>query len=156
MKQLNKALFIDLDGTIIKTKSGNTFPIDIYDWEFNTGVLTKLKHYSNENYVICIVTNQGGIEMGHITDEEFQNKISVIIQEIEDYIRTGISAVYCPSMNGYHRKPMPGMAYKLAIELHLDLKNSIMVGDREEDKGFAEMAQIGTFVHVNDFTGNYK
>ena len=29
---MNKALFLDLDGTLIETRSGNTFPKDEKDW----------------------------------------------------------------------------------------------------------------------------
>ena len=149
--QFNRALFLDLDGTIIITKSGKNFPTDIDDWMFIPKVLDNIKFYSDQGYIICIVTNQGGIELGYITHENIDNKLKDITKEIEHRIGTYVNTVYCPYMSGYHRKPNPGMAYKMALELELDLKNSIMVGDSESDKTFAENANIGNFCYITEF-----
>ena len=152
----NKGLFLDLDGTIITTKSGNKFPDDEHDWKFLPKVLDKIKFYSDQGYIVCITTNQGGIEMGKVTQEVIENKLRDITQEIESNIRTDVNTVYCPSMNGYHRKPNPGQAYTLALELELDLSESIMVSDFERDKIFATNAGIGTFMWASDFTQYYQ
>lgn len=153
--KFNKALFLDLDGTIITTRSGETFPKTIDDWKFLPNVLNKIKFYSDEGYIVCIVTNQGGIELGYVTQEDFETKFSNIIAEIEQFIRTDVNALYCMYMNGYYRKPNPGMAYQLAQDLSLNLKNSIMVGDSDSDKEFADNAGIGTFMFATDFTERY-
>jgi D-glycero-D-manno-heptose 1,7-bisphosphate phosphatase len=152
----NKGLFLDLDGTVITTKSGKEFPTDINDWRFTPNMLSKIKFYSDQGYVVCIVTNQGGIELGHITTENITSKLRNIGEEIEQYIRIDVNTIYCPYMKGYHRKPNPGMAYTLALELELDLKGSIMVGDAKSDEEFAINAGIGTFMYVSDFTEYYK
>lgn len=153
--KFNKALFLDLDGTIITTKSGDTFAKNIDDWKFLPNVLNRIKFYADEGYIICIVTNQGGIELGYITKEDFEAKFSAIIAEIEQFIRTDVNALYCMYMDGYYRKPNPGMAYQLAQELSLNLKNSIMVGDSDSDKEFADNAGIGNFMFATDFTQRY-
>lgn len=154
--RLNKALFLDLDGTIIRTKSGSEFPKNEDDWKFLPGILNKIKKYSEDGYVICIVSNQGGIEMGHVTHEFVNNRLLKISNEIEDYIRIGINTIYCPSIDmTYDRKPNPGMAYTLALQLNLNLRESIMVGDAESDKLFAYNAGIGEFFYATDFTQVY-
>ena len=55
-----KILFIDLDGTLIHTASGKTFPEGVWDMKFDFEVLDKIKEYGFK--AICIITNQGGIE----------------------------------------------------------------------------------------------
>ena len=56
-----KVLFIDLDGTLIKTISGKTFPEDITDFRIQLPVLNKvIEKFPNLGYFF-IVTNQGGI-----------------------------------------------------------------------------------------------
>ena len=55
-----KILFADLDGTLIDTVSGETFPKGIWDMAFKFNVLDKVKEL-NPLYLL-IVTNQGGIE----------------------------------------------------------------------------------------------
>lgn len=154
MLQLNKALFLDLDGTIIKTKSGETFAKDINDWEFISGVLPAIKRYVEKGYIIVIVSNQGGIELGYHTASYIEDKIQNIRREIEDYIRIDVNISYCPYMDGYYRKPNPGMAYHFAIALNLDLRKSIMIGDNKSDNEFAVMAGIGGYLHVTQFADN--
>lgn len=59
--ETKKVLFIDLDGTLIKTISGKTFPEDITDFRIQLPVLDKIKEtFPNLSYFF-IVTNQGGI-----------------------------------------------------------------------------------------------
>lgn len=151
MIQLNKALFLDLDGTIIKTKSGEKFPTKIEDWEFISNVLPAIKRYSEKGYLIIIVSNQGGVELGFVTNDFISTRFNIIRKEIEDYIRADVNMAYCPSMDHYDRKPNPGMAYYFAINLNLDLRKSIMVGDNESDANFAIMAGIGAYLHISQF-----
>jgi D-glycero-D-manno-heptose 1,7-bisphosphate phosphatase len=152
----NKGLFLDLDGTIITTKSSGKFPIDEFDWKFLPRVLEKIKFYSDQGYIICITSNQGGVEIGRVTKEAIDRKLDAITKEIEAAIRTDVNTVYCPNMNGYHRKPNPGQAYTLALQLEIDLSDSIMVSDFKRDEEFAKNAGIGTFMWASDFTQYYQ
>ncbi len=134
MRAVNKGLFLDLDGTIIRTKSGKTFPVTKDDWEFNGDILKRIEKYVDMGWTILIVTNQGGIEAGHVTMNDFRHKIRKIIGEI-------IVATGCPfsriayrfsisnNPDDFYRKPNPGMGYDLAITHILNLSESVMVGD---------------------------
>lgn len=67
-----KVLFADLDGTLIDTVSGNTFPNGIWDMKFKFDVLDAIKKLAPE--YVFIVTNQGGIEKGLVKEENFIDK----------------------------------------------------------------------------------
>ena len=67
-KDAGLALF-DLDGTLRKTKSGETFINEPKDQILFDGVLDKLKALKALNYSIYGVSNQGGISAGHKTLE---------------------------------------------------------------------------------------
>jgi len=149
---LNKALFIDLDNTLIKTISGKTFPLGISDWKLNEALLPIIERAVKRNYIIAIVTNQGGIEEGFITEAQFISKLDDIIKELikklNKYKGVRIVSEYCKSYKEvYERKPNPGMGYAIALDFNIDMKNSIMIGDREEDKGFADNCNL-TFYNV--------
>lgn len=61
-----KVLFCDMDGTLIETASGETFPKGIWDMKFKFDVLDAIKNLNPEE--IFIVTNQGGIEKGMVPE----------------------------------------------------------------------------------------
>lgn len=140
-QQKVKALFIDLDHTIIETKSGNSFPKDKDDWKFKKGILGKMYDYYKNGYVIYIVTNQGGIDDGYVTVQEFMDKLNLIIATIREYLNDcrGDAIAYndkdlFPAVQyrvGLHkgskyRKPN---ASWIDEELFIDKKESLMVGD---------------------------
>ena len=59
-----KIVFIDLDGTLIKTKSGSKFPKGVWDMDLNLKVFEQLKKMQPS--AIFIVSNQGGIQLNLI------------------------------------------------------------------------------------------
>lgn len=153
---MNKAVLIDLDGTIIETKTGSKFPIDKNDWMFTTNILTSLENVFRNHYKICIITNQGGISEGYVDEADFIEKIETIIEKIESstVIPKGyIKYFYCKEFDAtnFHRKPNPGMAYECALEFEINLSESVMVGDMASDKEFAINSGIGVFVWAEDF-----
>jgi DNA 3'-phosphatase len=81
-------LFMDLDGTIIDTVSGKTFPDFIGDFKFKTGILESLKNfvYKNNTKYLFIVSNQGGIGNGFVKEKSFNKKIDFICCCLEDFI----------------------------------------------------------------------
>jgi DNA 3'-phosphatase len=160
---MTPALFLDLDGTLIQTKSGKRFPKDITDWKFIDKTVEVIKLSADQGLPVIIVTNQGGIEKGFMSKEDFQLKIKTIIETLEAqipnlYIYPFFCAVNDPE--DYYRKPNPGMAYKAAIFHQLDLKKSIMIGDASgkpgnhsaDDKNFARNGGIGRYVDIEDLT----
>ena len=60
--ETKKVLFIDLDGTLIKTISGKTFPEDITDFRIQLPVLNKIVEKLLNLKKFFIVTNQGGLK----------------------------------------------------------------------------------------------
>lgn len=127
----------DMDGTLIKTVSGNVFPKSIDDWQLNMNeVPAKLKKLHDNGFKIVVFTNQAGIENKRITVDEVKKKIKLIQQRIEVpmqfFVATG-STIY--------RKPRTGM-WKLLEEsfndgIKIDRSASFYCGDaagRAENK----------------------
>ena len=71
-----KIIIADLDGTLIKTISGETFPKGVWDMQLRFDVLDKIKEMS-PRYVF-IVSNQGGIEKGFVAKDAFCAKIEYV------------------------------------------------------------------------------
>ena len=153
------ALFVDLDGTVRETRSGQVHPTEPWDQYLLPGVAEQLAAYQARGYLIVGVTNQGGVAFGALTERDVQR----INQHLMKTLAPGLFELilYCPyhphgwvkdyQRNAPCRKPNPGMAYEARDRLSLDLAASIMVGDREVDRLFAEHAGIGSFFWARDF-----
>lgn len=129
----NKALFIDRDGTIHVDKVETR---KIEDLEFLDGIFSLLITANKLGYKVIIVTNQSGIGKGHYDICEMKKFNDYMIRELE---RNGVevSALYfCPHKNQDNcqcKKPKDGMFRRAAMELNIDLSQSIMIGDQSLD-----------------------
>jgi D-glycero-D-manno-heptose 1,7-bisphosphate phosphatase len=64
---MNRLLLIDKDGTVTRTKSGETFVQSWNDQELIPGVAQSLYEHRKQGYTPIIITNQGGVAAGHKT-----------------------------------------------------------------------------------------
>ena len=70
-----KVIFADLDGTLIETISGETFPKGIWDMRIKFDVLDAIKKIKPK--CLLIVTNQGGIEKGFVNRRNLNEFYSI-------------------------------------------------------------------------------
>lgn len=149
---MQTAIFLDLDHTLIRPASGATFPKDSTDWEFMPGMLERLcQALTAYPRPIVIVTNQGGVPAGYHTQEEIEAKLDAIKHAMRGSLPDFGVHHYCAYADDYDRKPLPGMAYRAALALDLDLAGSMMVGDLPSDLTFAQNAGIRHFHWAKDF-----
>lgn len=148
-------LFIDLDGTLIKTISGKTFPEDVTDFRIRKEVIDKITEKLPNLERIAIVSNQGGIDE-YVDEEEFNAKLKAIVEFVYLYAsiwydypkrdgdgRTfGVDSRYCPGYKGDspNRKPNPGMleASVMHYERYVGLISKdemMMIGDASGKPG---------------------
>lgn len=148
--------FVDLDGTIIETKSGKTFPTDKHDWKLKPKVVSKIKSLIDKHdYKIVLVTNQAGISRGHVKSDEFLEKLESIKSHLPwEFLDHFIAT----SMNSVLRKPkVAGILAELSKKGIKPSHFSVMIGDAggrpkdfsDSDLKFAENLGI-EFIHVDD------
>ncbi|EGD74947.1 hypothetical protein PTSG_12542 [Salpingoeca rosetta] len=119
----------DMDGTIIKTKSGRRFPTGPSDWVFwDDAVIKKLRDLHSNNTKIVFFTNQAGIEKKNTS-------VSSITSKIEDILETlgfPVTVLVCTGHNHY-RKPSIRLWEYFAEHCNdggeIDLQRSVFVGD---------------------------
>lgn len=126
-----KVIFADLDGTLINTISGETFPKGIWDMKINFDVLNKIKEINP--ICLLIVTNQGGIEKGFVDKRNFEFKMEYICRSIKEYTGVEVEYSYCTSNNkdNVYRKPNIGMIDSLIFRM---IKKNIIKNGIETDK----------------------
>lgn len=132
---MNKALFLDRDGVVNKEKN---YLYKIEEFEFIDGVFETCKYFQGKGYLIIIITNQAGIARGRYTEEDFEILTKWMTKEFEKE-NIKISKVYhCPHHPDFSgececRKPNPKMILEAQKDFNIDLKNSILIGDKNSD-----------------------
>ena len=144
LKQKQKAVFLDRDGTINKYIG---FLRNIDEFELLPGVAEAVRLINASGYLAIVVTNQPVIARGEVTVpqlQEIHNKMETLLGDEGAYLD---AIYYCPHHphKGYEgevpelkidcdcRKPKPGMLLKAAEEFNIDLSQSWMIGDGEND-----------------------
>lgn len=139
-----KAIFLDRDGTINKYVG---FLRKEEEFELLPGVAEAIKIINKSGYLAVVITNQPVIARGEVKYsqlENIHNKMETLLGKEGAYL-DGI--YFCPHHphSGYEgevkelkidcdcRKPKPGMLLKAAEDLNIDLSQSYMVGDGEND-----------------------
>lgn len=151
---MRKALFLDLDGTVRGClKKEQLCPNKLNEQFILPKVKDKVWAYKNDGYAIVGVTNQGGVGLGYLSADTCQAisaETNLLLKGVFDRI---YEAMAKPADRHYWTKPNPGMIEKAADDLHLDLENSIMVGDRESDMKASRAAGVGQFIFAKEFFG---
>ena len=149
------AVFLDRDG-VINREDGYVHDVD--EFHFIDGVFDACREMSKAGYRLIIITNQAGIARGYYTEGDYHHLTSWMLKEFRLHGVEIDGVYYCPhhpvhGVGGYRRdcdcrKPAPGMILRAAKEHSLDLRRSILVGDKATDIEAGRAAGIGCCVLV--------
>lgn len=137
---MNKAIFLDRDGTINVEKH---YLHKIEDFEFLPGVIEGLKILQDAGFLLIIVTNQSGIGRGYYSEEDFNVLTKWMMQTLEQSGVNITQVYFCPHLpdaiiEKYRkdcdcRKPRLGMYLKAVEDYDIDLSQSYVIGDKIRD-----------------------
>ena len=144
MSNKRKAVFLDRDGVINKDNGLVYQPSQLV---LIDGVEDALRYIHHKGYLAVVVTNQSVIARNLCTFDEL-DAINAYMETLLGKRNAYIDALYfCPHHphSGYPeerkeykivcncRKPAPGLLLKAAKELHINLSESMMIGDMASD-----------------------
>ena len=153
LKNKQKAIFLDRDGTINKMVGFVTKP---EQFELIEGAAEAIKAINKSGYLAIVVTNQPVIARGDCTFEELQtihDKMETVLGKVGAFV----DAIYvCPhhTDKGFEgerpeykcncdcRKPKPGLLQQAAKDFNIDLSESYMIGDSHRDVEAGEYAGV--------------
>jgi D,D-heptose 1,7-bisphosphate phosphatase len=147
---MNKAIFLDRDGTINYDVG---YLSQIKDISIFDGVIPSLKSFKEAGFLNLIITNQSGIARGFfnksdlfILHDEFKRLLTVNdLQLIDDIFYSpfhieGKIPEFTKNCNS--RKPGTGMIDEAVIKYNIDLSKSYFIGDSIVDMQCAENAGL--------------
>lgn len=131
---LNPAIFLDRDGVLNKSivHNGKPYaPRSMEAFEILPGVQKLLHLLKDFGYKLIVVTNQPDVGNGLVEKQ--------IVDSMHEYIKQNLPidqikvCYHSQKAECLCRKPKPGMLTEAANELKIDLKKSVMIGDRLGD-----------------------
>ena len=161
LKNKQKAIFLDRDGTINKMVGFVTKP---EQFELIEGAAEAIKTINKSGYLAIVVTNQPVIARGDCTFEELQTIHDKMETELGK-VGAFVDAIYvCPhhTDKGFEgerpeykcncdcRKPKPGLLLQAAKDFNIDLSESYMIGDSHRDVEAGENAGVKKSIKVEE------
>ncbi|MGM8366552.1 D-glycero-alpha-D-manno-heptose-1,7-bisphosphate 7-phosphatase [Virgibacillus sp. W0181] len=145
---MNKAIFLDRDGVINEVLSKRVnFVNTPKDFYLLKGAGKAIKQFNDAGYKVFVVTNQGGIGLGYMSEDSLLAVHDKMVDEVEAYGGIIDDIAYCPHephANCACRKPKPRMILNLAKQYNIILAESYMVGDRAPDIEAGRLARTKT------------
>lgn len=155
---MNKAVFLDRDGTINVEKH---YLYKIEDFEFLPGVIEGLKLLQEAGYLLIVITNQSGIGRGYYSEEDFNILNHWMLETLEENGVTVNAVYYCPHLPDAQvekyrkececRKPKLGMFLQAIEDFEIDLNKSYAIGDKIRDCAICkESSCCGFLIYDNE------
>lgn len=127
---LNRAIFIDRDGTIIDERNYLRRPEDV---AVLPGVGAALRRLQEAGYQLFIVSNQSGVGRGYFTLADVE-RVNAHLAGLLAADGVRFQKVYiapeAPDQPSRGRKPSPQFLFDARDEFSLDLAQSYMIGDK--------------------------
>jgi D-glycero-D-manno-heptose 1,7-bisphosphate phosphatase len=127
---MNRAVFLDRDGTIIAEKN---YLHRLEDVEIFSGAGSALARMLAAGFRLFMVSNQSGVGRGYFTLADVENVNRHLVRELgRDGAR--FEKIYiapeAPDAPSRGRKPSPQFLFDARDEFGLDLSGSFMIGDK--------------------------
>jgi len=152
-----KLCIFDVDGTLVRTKSGATFRKSADDWKWLPRRLQMIHSLIDSGIIVAIATNQGGVAFGYMKAQDILSELTRMCVEARIYPDRLYVCYSHPkaSLDQYRedsdrRKPGPGMLREAMSDFQINSEDTLMVGDRPEDEQAAKAAGVD-FIHADEY-----
>lgn len=130
---MKRALFLDRDGVTIDYIPYLSRPEQV---SLPKGAGEALKQWQNRGYQLVIVTNQSGISRGYFSHEDVEAIHQRIIEEYRYFEVEFDDILMCPHQPSDKcecRKPSPFLILNYSEKHHINLSQSLFIGDAPSD-----------------------
>lgn len=137
---MNKAIFLDKDGTVVKNIPYN---VDVKKIMLLPFVGEGLRMLSSLGYQLIIFSNQSGVARGYFDERDLQKSYKKLTELLKPYGVSLDGFYYCPhhpegkiakyTKKCRCRKPSPELLYRASKTHRIDLSKSFVIGDILDD-----------------------
>ncbi len=144
-----KAVFLDRDGTLNEEMGYINHLVRFRLFDFTAAAI---KCFNDLGYLVFIITNQAGLARGYFDESLLNDVHKLMLAQLGEKDAHVKKIYFCPYLEDAKiekykkedncRKPKPGMILQAQKEFNLDLKNSVIIGDRYKDMEMGFMLNI--------------
>ena len=135
-----RAVFLDRDGTINEDRGYIGDPEDVALIAYAAEAIKKL---NEQDIPVIVITNQSGIGRGYYGEAELKavnKRFEDLLLEYEAHIEGLYYCPHLPTEGCECRKPATRLINEAANDHDIDLKESVMVGDKVSDMELGQRA----------------
>ena len=158
VRNMISAVFLDRDG-VINVDHGYVSTWE--QFEFLPGASEALRELQDAGYLLIVVSNQSGIGRGYYSERDLHTLNQAIAEHLDSTLGVTLSGFYhCPhhptEAEGEFRqqcdcrKPAPGMIQQAVLDHGIDVKTSLLVGDKDSDIEAGRAAGVARLFKVVD------
>src|SRR3989344_1585464 len=160
---MKKALFIDRDGVInrlVKYDSGWDSPQKTLDVRLVKDIEEVIYWVNQQKIPVIEISNQPGVaksKMDQKTSDAIEKKVHQLLEEKRVFIDKAYVCPHHPKAivprlrkNCNCRKPKSGLILKASKELGINLKKSILLGDKDSDVAAAKNAGVKSIIYLHN------
>ena len=146
---MNKAIFFDRDGTLVKLIYRKDINIYSGPWNVNELDLYDIINISKlKNYLLFLVTNQSDVRKGYPTSMknlmDIHSRFHNILESKNIHFTEYYYCFHNDEDNCICRKPSPYFLLEAAKKYNVNLSESWMIGDRDKDMKCGKLAGCKT------------
>ena len=132
---MNRAVFLDRDGTIIADVGYLRDPEQV---RLLSGAAQAIRRLNENGWLAVVVTNQSGIARGLLTEEDYrrtERRLDELLAQAGAHVEGHYWCPHLPDVSGHCECRKPGtLLYRQAADrFDIDLGKSWWVGDRARD-----------------------
>ena len=158
VRGMTSAVFLDRDG-VINVDHGYVSTWE--QFEFLAGVPEALRELQDAGYLLIVVSNQSGIGRGYYSERDLSALNQAIAEHLSNTVGVTLSGFYhCPHhpteaegefrQQCHCRKPAPGMIQQAVLDHGIDVRTSLLVGDKDSDIEAGRAAGVARLFKVVD------
>lgn len=143
---MNKAIFLDRDGTI-NVDTGYTHKIK--DLEFEQKAIQGLQILQNLGYKLIIITGQSGIGRNYYSEQDYHKFMNELYRRLKKEgikIEKDYFCPHAPEDNCNCRKPKTKMLEQAITDFNINISKSWVIGDKTDDIEMGRRANCRTIL----------
>ena len=144
-------MFLDRDGVINEKPAPGEYIRSPEEFRLIPNAVDWIRLFNALGLLVIVITNQRGIALGLMTEEDLGQIHRKMISDLAAKGARIDDIFYCPHAEDSCtcRKPKPGLVYEAQKKWHIDLAQSLLLGDSENDEQLAAVCGV-PFLSVVD------